>query len=127
MTLVRVVAQRKFQESYPGYSALRANFEQYKRTGIAPSLFGRDAPYHQPAMARAAGLMHLHLLTTPIVGVTQYRRTSDIHLVYCEHAIYKNVFALIAVLNPNAHAQANDVDAMISLSAIAERFHQQNF
>ena len=107
-------------------AALVSDFRTYKSTGALPDSFGRDVPYHFPKEAVDEKLFHLHLNDGdpwPIHAI-QYSRTSDSHLVYCEGHDNPDAYALIAILSPDAHDQANNIDAMKTLAKKAETFRQ---
>ncbi|MEO9748719.1 MULTISPECIES: type II toxin-antitoxin system YafO family toxin [Marinobacter] len=111
--------------------ALILDFEDYKRTGMIPQHFGRDELYDHPhtlSSVRMEELQHLHLLDPangPIHAV-QFRRTSDIHLVYCQGAMNDDCYLLLAVLEPDAHEQARNRNIMTNLATIAGKFRDQN-
>ena len=108
-------------------AALISDFRVYKSTGALPDSFGRDVPYHLPKEAVDEKLFHLHLNDGdpwPIHAI-QFNRTSDSHLVYCEGYEDPDAYALIAILSPDAHAQAKSIDAMKALAEKAEEFRQR--
>lgn len=109
-------------------AALKADFHQYKDTGVPPDTFGRDAPYDMPGTlpsVRAEDIWHLHLANARQPwppNATQYHRTSDHHLVYCRGFFHADHFLLMAFLSPDAHAQALNNGVMHALAQMAARF-----
>lgn len=111
---------------------LEDDFRHYKSHGILPDLFGRDVPYNHPntlPSVKAEDLWHIHLLdgesTWPAHCKNQDDKTSDDHLVYCPAYHTPNCFLLIAILSPNAHAQARNNQVMLNIVALAEKFRMQ--
>tara|TARA_R110000868_G_C10969398_1_gene769535 strand:- start:11666 stop:11854 length:189 start_codon:yes stop_codon:yes gene_type:complete len=49
---------------------------------------------------------------------------SDIHLVYCCGFYDTNHYLLITILKPDAHRQANNIDRMLDIAAIAAGFRE---
>lgn len=110
---------------------LASDFKRYKESGVPADYFGRDVPYNHPntlPSVRSEGLMHLHLAE----GVqhwasqqAQYVRTSDHHLVYCQGFYKADSFLLMAILKPDAHAQARNNSIMSNLAVMAAKFRAQ--
>lgn len=115
--------RESFQENE--LSLLVKQFKEYKSTGVLPSIFGRDVTYDRPDSAKKADLSHIHISERNgwEVKVIQFRRTSDIHLIYCRGFKDINAYLLIAVIE-NAHEKARNINFMINLSEIAERFRK---
>ncbi|MCP8687736.1 type II toxin-antitoxin system YafO family toxin [Marinobacterium sedimentorum] len=111
--------------------ALVEDFRRYKTTGELPDTFGRDVAYdhpHTPRLVLAEEVKHIHLATGEApwsVRAIQYHRKSDTHLVYCQGALNDDHYLLIAVLTPDAHAQAKNMNVMTKLGQAAEKFRQQ--
>jgi mRNA interferase YafO len=100
-------------------------------TGQLPDTFGRDVPYDHPhtlPLMLAEEVKHIHLADGenpwPVRAI-QYHRTSDVHLVYCSGAMHDDHYLLIAILSPDAHAQAKDNNLMTRLGRAAELFRQK--
>ena len=55
----------------------------------------------------------------------QYSRTSDRHLVYCQHYYHENLYAFLNVFEPHAHDEARDYRRMFWLIDVAKDFHEQ--
>ena len=111
---------------------LEDDFRHYKTNGVLPDLFGRDVPYNHPntlSSVKAEELWHIHLLdgesSWPAHCRKQDDKTSDDHLVYCPAYQTPNCFLLIAVLAPDAHAQARKNQIMLNLAKMAENFRLQ--
>lgn len=111
---------------------LEDDFRHYKATGVLPDLFGRDVPYNHPNTlysVKAEELWHIHLLsgdaTWPANCKKQEDKTSDDHLVYCPAYQASNCFLLIAILSPDAHAQARKNQIMLNLAKMAENFRMK--
>ncbi|WP_271274346.1 type II toxin-antitoxin system YafO family toxin [Aliamphritea hakodatensis] len=108
--------------------ALTNDFRRYKTTGELPDTFGRDAAYdhpNTPPLIQAGQVQHIHLLDESDqwdVHTIQFYRTSDKHLVYCPGALHDDCFLLMAILSPDAHAQAKDSNIMRKLGLMAEKF-----
>lgn len=112
-------------------AALENDFRHYKSTGVLPDTFGRDVLYDHPhtlPIVRTEAIKHIHLASADKLwerGTAQYRRTSDVHLVYCEGALIEGGYLLIAILSPDAHEQARRNDIMYKLGVTAEKFRGQ--
>jgi len=111
---------------------LEDDFRHYKGQGILPDLFGRDAPYNHPntlPSVKAEDIWHIHLLdeesSWPTHCKNQSDKTSDHHLVYCPAYQTSNCFLLIAILSPNAHAQARKNQVMFNIAVMAESFRMK--
>ena len=109
---------------------LVTDFRTYKEAGLLPDTFGRDVKYDHPhtyPLVRAEDVAHIHLTDRehlwPIHYV-QFKRTSDIHLVYCQGASNPEHYLLIAILTPDAHEQARQNNVMANIGKMAERFRQ---
>lgn len=133
MSPVRIFKSRIIEQQL-GERELRAlveDFKAYKQTGLLPDTFGRDAPYNHPnglPTVKAEQLSHLHLCDAEEPWprrAAQFRRTSDIHLVYCQGFSDESTYLLMAILAPDAHAQARDNTRMYHLAKMAERFRSQ--
>lgn len=111
--------------------ALRTDFKTYKEAGVLPMTFGRDVSYNHPnslPIVLHEELFHIHLTNENELWhekTLQFYRTSEIHLVYCQGSTQTNCYLLMAILSPDAHAQARDNSVMHSLGKMAEKFHQQ--
>ena len=122
----------KTQLSDDELKQLEEDFERYKETGIPADCFGRDAPYNHvntlPSVL-SAELQHVHLLTKEKAWpnrTRQFNKTSDNHLVYCSGYYSDQVYLLIAILTPDAHAQLQNRNLMYGLAEIAESFRNEN-
>lgn len=111
---------------------LEDDFRHYKANGVLPDLFGRDVPYNHPntlPSVKAEELWHIHLLegesSWPAHCKKQDDKTSDDHLVYCPAYQTPNCFLLIAILSPDALAQARKNQVMLDLAKMAEIFRMQ--
>ena len=107
------------------------DFKHYKFTGIPPDNFGRDVMYDHPSTLPTVlieRVKHIHLISNDkpdLVKKTQFKRTSDIHLVYCQGALNENCYLLMTILTPNGHEQAKSISIMSQLGFMAEKFRQQ--
>jgi mRNA interferase YafO len=110
---------------------LRLDFKNYKEMGLLPDSFGRDVLYDHPnnlPIVKAEEISHIHLTDTDNlwhVRALQFNRTSDVHLVYCEGFTNKDCYLLMAILSPDAHAQANNRTIMHNLGKMAKAFHNK--
>jgi mRNA interferase YafO len=110
---------------------LVADFRNYKQHGLVPNTFGRDAAYdhpNTPPMLKAEQLRHIHLIPSNVSHkqiTPQYRRTSDVHLIYCQGALDEASWCLIAILAPDAHKQALEMNIMLKLAKVAENFRSK--
>lgn len=124
---------------FPGLSAvLRAEFLRYMVSARLdlPSIFGRDAPYTQPALALQVGLMHIHIKIPPAKFPSHVpqgdrvcrrgRPNEDVALVYTSGELYEDRHILLAVLWPHAHAKAREEALMRHLSRLAKDWKEQN-
>lgn len=107
------------------------DFRQYKETGRLPDTFGRDALYDHAytyPLVKAEQVAHIHMADGdhpwPVWQV-QFKRTSDIHLVYCAGATHADCYLLIAILAPDAHQQARSNNVMAQIGRAAELFRQK--
>ena len=104
------------------FTALVKDFKTYKFSKKLPANFGRDVPYHWPAKAVQEELFHLHIAEESGWNheISQYSRTSDVHLVYSRGFISVDSYVLLAILQPNAHAMARNrviVEALANQAA----------
>lgn len=111
---------------------LEDDFRHYKANGVLPDLFGRDVPYNHSntlPSVRAEDIWHIHLLdgdsSWPAHCKKQDDKTSDDHMVYCPAYQTPNCFLLIAILSPDAHAQARKNQVMLNLAKMAENFRMK--
>lgn len=111
---------------------LEKDFVRYKDVGIPAGCFGRDALYNHvnslPSVL-SSELKHIHILTPAHAQGSkgrQFDKTSDDHLVYCSGYYSDEVYLLIAVLKPDAHAQSRNNSVMFKLAQIAENFRENN-
>ncbi len=109
---------------------LEKDFVRYKDAGIPADCFGRDALYNHvnslPSVL-SSELKHVHLLAPAHKQgkkVRQFDKTSDDHLVYCSGYYSDEVYLLIAILTPDAHAQSRNNNVMFKLAQIAENFRE---
>ncbi len=73
-------------------------------------------------------MAHIHLQEPEHpwpLQLLQFSRTSDIHLVYCQGFYNTSVYLLMAILSPDAHAQALNNSIMYKLGKMAENFRDQ--
>ena len=85
--------------------ALTADFISYKRDGVLPDIFGRDALYDDSftwPLIKFERVAHIHLanVNNPFPPqLRQFSRTNDeAHLVYCQGAFDEQAWLLIAIL-----------------------------
>ncbi|WP_240224550.1 type II toxin-antitoxin system YafO family toxin [Rheinheimera hassiensis] len=111
-------------------AALIADFKQYK-AGTLPALFGKDVPYDHAfnlGIIKQEQVRHIHLASNGTgfaVLLTQMKRTSDTHLVYCQGFSNEHCYLLMAILQPNAHHLAKSNQLMYQLGVMAQAFRQQ--
>jgi len=111
-------------------TVLIQDFKHYKM-GVLPALFGKDVAYDHPFnlnIIKQEQVRHIHLATTDTafpVFVTQAKRTSDTHLVYCRGFNNEHHYLLMAILRPNAHDLARSNQLMYKLGLMAEAFRQK--
>lgn len=107
-------------------AGLVADFKQYKATGVAPLTFGRDAPYHRPDSVQKADMHHIHLRGRENwnLQIVQFRRVSNLHLMYCRGFQNPNAYLLMAVID-RAHERARDIHFMLDMAEIAEAFRSK--
>ena len=107
-----------FSQQALDLKALKADFSQYKDTGLPATNFGRDAEYNHPnglPIVREEKVSHLHLEDPDApwnAGIAQFNKTSDVHLVYCQGFYDENSYLLMALLSPDAHQQARNNNIM---------------
>ena len=112
-------------------AALKEDFSQYKKTGMPPGNFGRDAEYNHPnslPIVRQARIAHIHIENPDQpwhMRTVQFGRTSDTHLVYCRGIGDPNCYLLMALLSPDAHDQARNNNIMFNLGKMAEKFRNK--
>lgn len=90
--------------------ALTADFISYKRDGVLPDIFGRDALYDDSftwPLIKFERVAHIHLanVNNPFPPqLRQFSRTNDeAHLVYCQGAFDEQAWLLIAILGDAAN------------------------
>ncbi|SDS03750.1 mRNA interferase YafO [Halopseudomonas litoralis] len=108
---------------------LKADFFSYKAHGELPSTFGRDASYTQPYSAYKAHLMHIHLKLPPETfpenlpqDDRKCTRRKDAAIVYVQGELEENLYCILGVLYPNAHAKAREDKIMRYLARLAQEF-----
>jgi mRNA interferase YafO len=120
------------QLTHKELDALVADFKAYKMNRGLPDTFGRDVAYDHPHTLSAVKheeLHHLHLATDPSAWpphLSQFNRTSDVHLVYCTGLNDADSYALLAILSPDGHEQSFDRDLMLKLAKAAARFRDNH-
>lgn len=129
-----------FDEVFTRFPDLEAtildDFIRYKATEQLPHYFGTDVAYTQPYAAFKAGVMHIHLCLPPNkfpLKLPQADRKcrkgdpqNDACLVYVQGELYENRYSLLAILHPDAHSTAREVEVMSYLCRIATEFKAQN-
>ncbi len=105
---VKVFVPRDLLETYPQIKSIKDDFTDYKSNIRIPDYFGRDADFSIHSDAKFHRLKHLHLVQsyTWLPNLRQYDRTSDKWLIYCSGYMHENYYLLIALIEPDAHAQA---------------------
>ncbi len=53
------------------------------------------------------------------------KRTSDIHLIYCQGALNDDHYCLLAILAPDAHDQERNRNIMYKLGQGAEQYRMK--
>lgn len=107
---------------------LKQDFIKYKTEGLLPNYFGKDTAYnhsHTPRLVLFHQVQHLHLrpFSNPWASQLDIKyRTSDYHLVYCQGMLETNYYLFIAVLNPNAHQLATQLNIMHKIGVAADKF-----
>ena len=107
-------------------SGLVFEFKSYKETGDAPLIFGRDASYDRPDSVKKADMHHIHLKGKEkwSLKIVQFRRLSNLHLVYCRGFMNPDAYLLITVIE-GAHEKARNINFMLDLAEIAEDFRSR--
>lgn len=130
---IRVFLSKRLQEDCQNggidQKILVQEFKKYKKTGVVPQIFGREAPYDRPSSALFAELMHIHIekdgkWKMHVEKLRQYDRVSDAALVYCTGWLSKSNYLLIAFLPRNAHQRMRSVTFAAELAEIAEGFRK---
>lgn len=125
---VRVFTSSILRDSMPEkeLESLVSEFKKYKTTGQAPLMFGRDASYNRPDSVLKADMHHIHLQGKEkwSLKVVQFRRLSNLHLLYCRGFMNPNNYLLMAVID-RAHERARDINFMLDMAELAERFRSQ--
>lgn len=130
--MIRVFTSKVLAETLAAdeRAALIADFKYYK-AGNLPAVFGKDVPYDHPFnldIIKQEKVRHLHLAKNgkgfPLF-ITQLKRTSDTHLVYCQGFSNENCYLLMAILQPNAHELAKSNQMMHQLGVMAQLFRQR--
>ncbi|MBZ9611329.1 type II toxin-antitoxin system YafO family toxin [Rheinheimera maricola] len=130
--MIRVFTSKVLDEALTAdeRAALIADFKQYK-VGRLPALFGKDVQYDHPFnldIIKQEQVRHIHLAENGsgfAVLLTQIKRTSDTHLVYCRGFGNESCYLLMAILRPNAHDLAKSNQLMYQLGLMAQSFRQQ--
>ena len=132
---VRVLHHRSLERIFVRHGldleALKEDFRQYKESGIPPGNFGRDAEYNHPntlPSVRQEKLAHIHMEEPDRPwnpDAVQFSKTSDTHLIYCRGFIEESSYLLMALLTPDAHAQALNRTIMYNLAVMASKFRDR--
>lgn len=132
---VRVLHHRSLERIFAQHGldleALKEDFRQYKESGVPPSNFGRDAEYNHPntlPSVRQEKIAHIHMEEPNqpwSVNAVQFSKTSDTHLIYCRGFLDENCYLLMALLAPDAHAQALNRTIMYNLGEMASKFRDR--
>ncbi len=125
---MRFFLSDSFNRDTPYVQEIIKQFKEYKRTGEASDLIGRDAPLIRPSSAVFAGIRYIHLPDeSEAFSIYQhiYHRTSDNFLVYCTGFYDLKDFLLIDILSPNAHDKAENIDLMNRYIKQAEKFREK--
>ncbi len=106
-------------------------FRQYKDTGVAPPIFGRDAPYDFPPTIARSGLAHIHIKDQKasknwsLHRVRLHLKTSDTALIYCSGYFHNDHYLLLDLLE-NAHSYYKPPQFhMLTLAELAEKFREK--
>lgn len=122
---VKVITSKLLRETMPEteLTKLVAEFSEYKKTGVAPITFGRDVAYNRPDTVLKADMHHVHLKGEENwhINIIQFRRVSNLHLMYCKGFMNPNAYLLIAVID-KAHERARNVSFMLDMAEVAETF-----
>ncbi len=94
-------------------------FKRYKAGGDEIYL-GKDVPYHYPQRCIDDALQHVHVYDGRNTWLLF--RSSDRHVVYTQGFYNSDHYYLIALLEPDAHKQANDTMQMLYFCDVAEIF-----
>lgn len=112
---------------------LAADFLSYKKDGVLPDNFGRDAPYDDDRtypLVKEEQVAHIHLADADAPFpkfLRQFKRTSDqAHLVYCQGAMDPDAYLLIIILKPEAHKMARNNNHMYKIGMMAEAFRMKH-
>ena len=105
--------------------ALTADFISYKRDGVLPDIFGRDALYDDSFTWPLIKFERVAHNPFP-PQLRQFSRTNDeAHLVYCQGAFDEQAWLLIAILKPEPHKLARDNNQMNKIGKMAEAFRMR--
>ena len=110
---------------------LAADFLSYKKDGVLPDTFGRDAPYdddRSDPLVKQVAHIHLADADAPFPKfLRQFKRTSDqAHLVYCQGAMDPDSYLLIIIRKPEAHKMARNNNHMHKIGMMAEAFRMKH-
>lgn len=109
------------------YQPLIDAFQNYKTTGILPTIFGREALLERPEKARSEEVFHIHLNLSGFPAKTRpYDRKSNIWLLYTRGFWDMNKYHLLAILEPDAHEQARKISFIGQFADLAEKFRENN-
>lgn len=108
-------------------ASLVNDFKAYKYSGVLPDNFGRDVAYDHPntlPIVKAEKLQHIHLGNSklPFPCKSQFHRTSDVHLVYCQGAMSDDIYLLMTILSSSSHELVKSRNIMYQLAKMAEQF-----
>lgn len=130
--MIRVFTSKVLEDALTAEdrTALIQDFRLYK-SGVLPALFGKDVAYDHPLnldIIKQEQVRHIHLAANgygfPVL-LTQLKRTSDIHLVYCHGFSNENCYLIMAILQPDAHNLAKSNELMYQLGLMAQAFRQR--
>ena len=125
---VKVFLSSEFKESCPEEKvvALANAFKEYKKTGIRPADFGRDATYDFPSSVKQAGMSHIHLKDSSskrwTLRTIDYNKTSNTALIYCQGFFDKNKYLLLGFLERAHETYKENSSYLPQLAEIAEQF-----
>ncbi|WP_036104411.1 type II toxin-antitoxin system YafO family toxin [Mangrovibacter sp. MFB070] len=121
------------QLSQQALDDLAADFVSYKKDGVLPDTFGRDAPYDDDRtypLIKEEQVAHIDLADAEAPFpkfLRQFKRTSDqAHLVYCKGAMDSDAYLLIISLKSEAHKMARNNNYMHKIGMIAEAFRMKH-
>ncbi|QDL33822.1 type II toxin-antitoxin system YafO family toxin [Serratia liquefaciens] len=99
--------------------------QDWKRTSLLPSVFGRDGMWELNSRTRDSQIYKLHIRLSDEMPWKKHKpqidRVSNNYLVYTQHWLDNGRYQVISIMSPNAHELAR-TSFLAELERRAEQF-----